>query len=266
MKDKRRDLFFLITMPETAVFILSFTLYVILTFLYHYVKSYNIGAAGYLDAGELFAFNENAPLWDYFSLILPLLCIMPSVGLYDYILRNNVISIIYGKESDYIRKITKTLSLLIFAIVLAECFLSLSLNAVRFTSTGITNDDFKLSMAYVKNMGNGDKYAMCRLHMYHPFLYNLIYSVLFSFLCAVLSYATTSFLSRVKGAKNYVVYMIGMVVSFTVYKVYEICDINLWHFFIVSQTKYENAALSIGFLIILLLLPGIIGIVNEKTV
>lgn len=264
MRDKRRDLSFLMKMPGTVIFILSLTLYVIVTFIFHYVKSYNIGAANYLDAGELFAFSENAPFWDHFSLVLPLVCIIPSVGLYDYICKNTVISKICCKEKDYIVRITKILPILIFAIVMMECFLSLLLNGIRFSSTGITFDDFKLSMAYVKNMGNGDKYAMCRLHMYHPLLYNLIYSVLFSLLCAVISYTTTSFLNSVKRVKKYVVYIISMIISLMIYKVYEIFNINLWHFYIVSQKTYKNVILSAIFLIILIFSPRIGEIVKEK--
>ncbi|MBP5623578.1 MAG: hypothetical protein J6X36_01760 [Lachnospiraceae bacterium] len=264
MSDKRRDWLFLVKMPETGIFIFSFTAYVVLTFIYHFIRAYGIGAANYLDRSELFAFNENAPLWDYFSLIIPQLCVMPGIGLYDYICKNKIMSIIHSKESRYERKMTQNLAYLIFAIVFMGCILSLLLNYLRFESTGITYDDFKLSMAYVNNMENGDKYVMCRLHIYHPFLYNLIYSVSFSAMCAIISHETTSFIYGIKEVKDYMVYIASMILSFAVYEIYEIGDINIWHFFIVSHKTYENPAVSLCFVIILILAPKLIGKVYEN--
>lgn len=258
MKHKE-DWYLIYRIPEMFAVNAFFEVYVIITFLYYIFIYHGIDPNSVLSREEMFAFNDNAPFWAYYKLLIPIICVLPALGLEKAINfgKNSALFVRKNKE-DFLKSCIVKIFIGVFMIVLISAVLSILLSAISFADSGITFEGAKYSGAYWLNVTGDYKYDFLKLHIIYPQLYNLIYSIIFSFCCAVFSTFYTVIRLLFANIKQGYFLVGSAVLAFAIYEVDMIFNISFWDCFIVSCNNFQNRTYSWTIIIAMILAAIII--------
>lgn len=231
-------------------------LYVIVTFVYYCLQYWGSDAASVLDPSEMFAFHEYAPFWQMFSLILPLVCAL------NFAYQNTE-----NRESGAIRYISLRSTakaywnsilvanfLLTFLQVEAASLLSMLLNRIAFPNTRVLFEGAEGTSTFWKNLDAVGGYTWQNIHLNHPWLYLLLYSVLFAVFCSVLSHFLYAVSLLIKKEGLWII-AASALVSFFINEMYSMGDYNIWNDVIVSAKRNQSGMITL----VVCLLMGIFG-------
>ena len=202
--------------------------YVIMTFTYYGVTYYGFDAASPLAASEMYAFNGNAPYWSMITMVIPLLCAM-NLGYQNSENRKNLtywyVSL-RGSAKEYWNSMMWANLILTFFQFEIVSLISMLLNRIAFSDTGVYFEGVRQSSVYVEYRMHY-YYRMGDLHLYHPWFYNLFFSVIFSLFCAGMAHLFYGISLCIK--KNGLwIFVIAAGVSYFLHQFYMIGDYDIW--------------------------------------
>ena len=195
-------------------------------------------AASTLDASDMYAFHGNAPFWELFIRILPFICVLNfgyqntenrKRGTYFYVSLN-----VKAKEY-WVSMAYANLILTFFQIEIAAIF-SMLLNRLTFQATGVFFEGVKGSETYWKNITGDFSYRWNDFHMIHPWVYIMLYSVIFSIFCMGLAHFLYAISLYIK-ENGLWIFVVAAVFSLFFYECQYMLGYEIWG----DVTVYANA-------------------------
>lgn len=203
--------------------------YVILTFLYYCISCFGMDVGSTLAASNMYAFQGNAPYWEIFIRILPFVCALNfgyqntenrKRGTYFYVsLKVNA--------KEYWMSMTYANLILTFSQIEIASIVSMMLNRLTFQETGVFFEGVKGSETYWKNITGDFAYRWNDFYMLHPWVYTMLYSVIFSLFCMGLAhflYAVSLYIKE----NGLWIYVFAAVISLIFYECQYMLGYEIW--------------------------------------
>lgn len=214
--------------------------YAVISFLGDCSRYWGYDSGGTYAASEMFLYSTNHPLWDMFSLVIPFLCVF-AFGMQPIEDRENHIGYCtvsrMNKREYYISGALCSMAGT-FLITEIPALLCMILYGFTFEETGYTHDGAKYSDAYWHNVSeNGYRFQM--LHTEHPWLYILLYSLLFSAGCAVAALFFYACAALIKKEKLWLL-LFAAAMSFVIKQFYYHTGYEIYGDIVVSRASRQS--------------------------
>lgn len=241
---------------KSGFWVCSFLLlsYVMVTFMYYCLSFWGKDAASTLDASEMYAFNGNAPFWQIFVYVVPLLCCLNCGCQNAETIKNGTHIYVYFKVSskEYVKSMAYANLLLTFIQFEVASLISMVLNRIAFYDTGVFFEGVKGASSYWRNIKGEYSYHCVDFHMAHPWLYEIVFSIFFSCFCMIITYFLFAVSLYIK--KNGLwIFVIAALLSYVLYEVEVVGGYSLWADVSVSVSFYQSGypTILLGVLMIL---------------
>lgn len=214
--------------------------YAVIAFLNDCNRYWGYDSGGTRAASELFLYSTNHPLWDVFSLVIPFLCVF-AFGMQPIEDRESRIDYCtvsrMNKREYYISGALCNMAGT-FLITEIPALFCMALYGFTFEETGFTYDGAKYSDAYWYNVSQNG-YRLQMLHTERPWLYVLLYSILFSTGCAVVALFFYACATLIKKEKLWML-LLAAAMSFAIKRFYDHTGYEIYGDIVVSRASKQN--------------------------
>lgn len=214
--------------------------YAVIAFLNDCKRYWGYDSGATLAASELFLYSTNHPLWDVFSLVIPFLCVF-AFGMQTIEDRENHIdycTVSRIKKREYYISGALCSMAGTFLITEIPALFCMVLYGFTFKETGVAYEGAKYSSSYWHNVSEyGYRFQM--LHTEHPWLYVLLYSVLFSLGCAVAAFFFYACSTLIKKEKLWML-LLAAAMSFAIKRFYDHTGYVIYGDFVVSRASKQS--------------------------
>lgn len=177
--------------------------YAYAAFIYSLSQNQGVDLAMMKDASQLVCFSDFHRLWYYFYLVYPFLVVLPFATSYVEDYQNRLLAVYVSRISREYYYISKVIVCFLgtAVLVLIPCIINMSLCAIFLPhNNNMLIGEYQMGNYYKNLLGMNIAYStdypavpMMKLFLLNPYLYNLVYLIIFSLFTGLMAALTLSF-------------------------------------------------------------------------